>query len=62
MKFETLEEFLEMGYKSPGDARCNFCDGDMPCDCEGPESLDALMEEDLINRSKYDSRMDGYEY
>jgi hypothetical protein len=26
----------------PGDARCNFCDGPMPCDCPIPKDTSAL--------------------
>lgn len=39
-----------------GDARCNFCNGPMPCNCPPPsrEKLEKLYEEDARMRDKVD--------
>jgi|GEM_PF-7108006 len=43
---------------SPGDARCNFCDGPMPCYCEPAGGAEIDPEADAAQRSKYDPRPD----
>lgn len=35
-------------------ARCNFCNGPMPCDCKPPDDFDEWFEEDMRARNKVD--------
>jgi len=39
-------------WRSGGDARCNYCDGPMPCDCEPPgdDTLDHDADAEARNR------------
>lgn len=63
---EMMVEFERIKTKVPtlvierdnGDARCNFCDGPMPCNCPPPTDIDEIIEKDLIARAKYTDLLD----
>lgn len=51
------EAYIAEQAQMNGDARCNYCDGQMPCYCERPVNMQSPEQEaeiDLENRNRID--------
>ena len=49
-KEEMIAEEAIREATSGGDARCNFCDGQMPCHCTSDEEIDYEADAEARNR------------
>lgn len=53
------EWFDECGdWATAANARCNFCDGPMPCYCPPPADVEERIEADMRARAKYSDLLD----
>ena len=47
----------EIEYET-ANARCNLCDGEMPCDCPIPDDIDEQIQRQLDDWAKYSDMLD----
>ena len=57
IKTEVVKDGEWIDYET-ANARCNFCDGPMPCNCPPPEDIDEQINRDMEARAKYSDLLD----